>query len=322
MRIGSLACAVFLLGLPLTSHAANDDGMVLLRKVAHAAHDLNYTGTFVYQYDNRVETSKITHYVDRTGEYEKFETLNGPLREVVTTRKGVLCYSSVKRRVRVEPIHTRSFFPALLPERVGRLKALYTIQLGDEERVAGRNCQVIWLMPKDGFRYGHKLCADTQTGLLLSAAMFKKTPHEIDRFSFTQLNLKGPFDRAAVSPNPAWRRLVWHRDASVIVRGGDAGAGWEVKDPPPGFEKIMELRRTLPGKKMPVTHLVYSDGLVAVSVFIEPLSDLAHAMQGLTSEGVINIYARPVLNYQVTVLGEVPAATVTQMADSVAVSAH
>ena len=38
---------------------------------------------------------------------------------------------------------------------------------------------------------------------------------------------------------------------------------------PPGFAKIMEGFRSLRGKREPVAHLVFSDGLVAVSVLYE-----------------------------------------------------
>ena len=48
--------------------------------------------------------------------------------------------------------------------------------------------------------------------------------------------------------------------------------GWMVTRLPPGFVKIVEGFRRLRGKRDPVAQLVYSDGLVAVSVFIEPIA--------------------------------------------------
>ena len=53
---------------------------------------------------------------------------------------------------------------------------------------------------------------------------------------------------------------------------------------PPGFAKIMEGFRKLRGRRERVAHLVYSDGLVSVSVFIEPLASGA-APVGLPAEG-------------------------------------
>jgi sigma-E factor negative regulatory protein RseB len=61
---------------------------------------------------------------------------------------------------------------------------------------------------------------------------------------------------------------------------------------------------------------VYSDGLAAVSVFIEPLPKTRPAQQSLSHQGAVTIYVRPVADHMVTVLGETPAATVMQIANS------
>jgi sigma-E factor negative regulatory protein RseB len=64
--------------------------------------------------------------------------------------------------------------------------------------------------------------------------------------------------------------------------------------------------------------VVYSDGLAAVSIFIE-LSPAKGKRQrtGLSSLGAINIYTREVAGHVVTVVGEAPAASVRRVADSV-----
>jgi sigma-E factor negative regulatory protein RseB len=92
--------------------------------------------------------------------------------------------------------------------------------------------------------------------------------------------------------------------------------GWMVSRLPPGFLKIVDGFRRLHGKQE-VAHLVYSDGLVAVSVFIEPVGSAPHPV-GTSRQGGINIVIRQQDDNLVTVLGEVPAATVRQIAHSVA----
>ena len=67
-----------------------------------------------------------------------------------------------------------------------------------------------------------------------------------------------------------------------------------------------------------VAHLVYSDGLVAVSVFIEPIGAGASHPIGTSRQGGINVVIRQQDDNLVTVLGEVPVATVQQIAHSVA----
>ena len=67
----------------------------------------------------------------------------------------------------------------------------------------------------------------------------------------------------------------------------------------------------------PVEHLVYSDGLASLSVFIERLSTTGKPLDGLDSMGAVHAYGAMVDEFQITVVGEVPAATVTRVAGSV-----
>ena len=94
-----------------------------------------------------------------------------------------------------------------------------------------------------------------------------------------------------------------------------------MRNQPAGFKKIMEMRRTKQGGGVPVAHLVYSDGLAAVSVFIEPLPPSRPA-DGLSHQGAVTIYTKSLPDQLVTVLGETPAATVMQIGDSVGLKAR
>ena len=65
------------------SPAPSDDVLAWLQKIASAAHQLNYSGTFIYQYGNHVETSRIVHAVDGSGEHEKLEIMDGLLANLI-----------------------------------------------------------------------------------------------------------------------------------------------------------------------------------------------------------------------------------------------
>jgi sigma-E factor negative regulatory protein RseB len=66
-----------------------------------------------------------------------------------------------------------------------------------------------------------------------------------------------------------------------------------------------------------VQHLVYSDGLASVSVFIEPRNPQTEAIRGLAKVGAAFAYSRDLEGHQVTAVGEVPAATVQAIAAGV-----
>lgn len=317
-----LVCAfVFLAGVAgnVQAEMSQPDALALLKKIEAAARELNYSGIFVYQYGNQVETSKITHYSDATGEHEKLEALNGPARETIRNNDEVICYLPESNSVKVEKRNTRKFFPALLPKDISKLSANYTIKLGEVERIAGYDCQSLILEPKDNLRYAHKFWADNASGLLLKATLLNVNGEVIDQFAFTQITIGGQIDKTQFKAKPAWKTLTWKTDDSTIVDGSAHDTGWGINEPLPGFNKIVELKRQMPGKKLPVSHLVYSDGLSTVSVFIEPLAGMPHPMQGLASQGVLNVYARSLADFQITVIGEVPVATVKKIANSLSI---
>ncbi len=289
--------------------------MVWLEKIATAARQLNYAGTFVYQHGEQVETSRISHFVDRSGEYEKLLTLDGPKREVIRKNDEIYCFDHDSRVMRKERQTGRRNFPALIPEKLSQVMDFYELRIGGQERIAGYDTQSISLEPKDGLRYGHKLWADIATGLLLKAKRMNERKEVLEQFTFTQLDIGALVTREMTKPSadagPKWRR------DSVSAESSSTQAGWTVKSVPAGFRKIMEMRRTKEGSSGSVTHIVYSDGLASVSVFIEPLALKRRPVEGLMRHGALNILFRPLSDQMVTVVGEVPAATILQIGNSV-----
>ncbi len=277
---------------------------------------LNYTGTFVYQYGDQVETSRIWHFVDGSRELEKLEVLDGPVREVIRTDDEVLCYYPEIKTVKIDKRRTKPF-PALLPDQLTSLNEYYNVRIGDKERVAGREAQLLILDPKDGLRYGHKFWVDVDTGLLLKARMINERKETVEQFAFTQISLGDKVDREALRSSYDAHGPGWKLDSSGLAESASSDTGWIVGSFPAGFRKIMETKRKLPGRPTPVSHIVYSDGLAAISIFIEPLASNSRPVHGVSHQGAINIYSRPVSDHMVTVLGEAPSATVVQMGRSV-----
>jgi sigma-E factor negative regulatory protein RseB len=303
------AAAVLAFSAGLAS-AQSPEALAWLRKIHDATQKLSYTGTFVYQHGGRTETSRITR--DAQADIERLEVLDGVPREIVRTRETVRCYLPDSRVVKVDRRSADRSFPALLPERIGALARHYDIELGDLQRVAGFDCQTVVLTPKDSLRYGYRLYADAKSGMLLKAVTFDAKGETVEQFSFTQLAMGG-VTREQVKPR--------HRARQWRVEDTEAApahlAGWGLSAELPGFRKVMELKRRM-GESRPVGQVVYSDGLAAVSVFIEPMEGRAEPVQtGTASLGAIHIYTREVANHRVTVVGETPAASVQRIGNAV-----
>jgi sigma-E factor negative regulatory protein RseB len=141
----------------------------------------------------------------------------------------------------------------------------------------------------------------------------------IEQYAFTQLTLGGGVDRTWITPDksaPSVFRKNEITPAASLAAAAKA-AEWQIDALPNGFKKIMEVCRPMRDKTKPVTHLVFSDGLAGISVFIEDVAGREDLNPGLSSQGAIQVYSRISGDKLITVVGEVPARTVMQVAESV-----
>ena len=297
--------------------AQAQDAAQWLARAASAARSLNYVGTIVLQHGARVETSRLIHVSEGGQELEKLVSLDGPAREVIRSQGEVRCYYPDAKVIRVEPRTMRNVFPSLSTEQQQSLALYYTFRKAEVARVAGHDAQAYVFEPKDGLRFGHKFWSDIETGLLLKGRLLNERGDIVEQFAFMDIAIGAKIDRDLVKPT--WPSMP----ADWQMKRGSAGemavhdTGWTVTKLPPGFTKITEGYRSLRGKRDPVAHLVFSDGLVAVSVFIEPRSSVP-VQSGPLQQGALNVYSMKVDDQMVTALGEVPGATVRQIAASVA----
>jgi sigma-E factor negative regulatory protein RseB len=315
LRRVAWTAGVALVTLVCAPLAAAQEANALLSRAATAARMLNYTGTLVYQHAGRVETARLVHLNDAGSEFEKLVNLEGPAREVIRSNGEVRCYYPDAKLVRIEPRTFRNAFPSLSPQQQKALTEYYEVRKAETDRVAGLDVQAWIFEPKDGLRYGQKLWLEQSTGLLLKARIQNERNEPIEQFTFTDISIGGRIDRDMVRPTWPPAPSAWQVHEAGPGEADAADTGWVVRAAPPGFARVSEGYRTLRGKRSPVAHIVYSDGLVAVSVFIETGGGV-HPV-GLLQQGGVNVFIRDGDGYMVTVLGEAPAATIRQIANSV-----
>jgi sigma-E factor negative regulatory protein RseB len=313
----SIMVAAIGAAMAIAADARAEDATRWLERAAQAAKTLNYAGTIVYQHNGHVETSRLVHMLDGSQEQEKLVSLDGPPREVIRSSAEVRCYFPDDKVIRIEPKTFRNVFPSLSAEQLRNLSRYYEARNVPSERVAGHWTQVMAFEPKDGLRYGHKFWADANTGLLLKARLVDDHGEVVEQFAFTDVAINEKLDRDMVKPTWAAAPPDWQIKQGSFGEMLPKDTGWSASRLPGGFQKIMEGYRTLRGKRDPVAHIVYSDGLAAISVFVEPLPGPS-VQTGLAQQGGLNVYTTKQDDYLVTVLGEAPPAAVRQIAQSVA----
>lgn len=292
------------------------DPLSWLGRISSAGQRLNYVGTFVYQSGGHVETSRIAHRVDASGEYERLEVLDGSPREIIRRGSEVHCVLPDERTVIIDEAGGRRAFPARLPASLSGLAESYRIRKGEVSRVAGFETQALVLEPKDDLRYGHTLWAEMQSGLLLKWRMVDEKGGLVEQFSFSDVKIGGDVGEELLEsrfePGEGWR-VVNARGSSMPMEE----AGWVLAEPLPGYTLSSVMRRPLGRDRGPAVHMVFSDGLAAISVFIEPVGDGSAVGLGPVANGAIKIYKRAVNGHLVTTLGEAPEAAVRRIGDNI-----
>jgi sigma-E factor negative regulatory protein RseB len=182
-----------------------------------------------------------------------------------------------------------------------------------EERVAGRKAVLLAIRPHDEFRYGHRLWLDIETGFPLQTKLMSNDGATIEQVQFADISLDQEIHASALAPSTSIENFRWftqpQREINHVV-----DSPWNSDVLPAGFRVISTHGENLPGRDVPVIHILYSDGLANVSVFIEPANDKKFARRSRV--GASNSYSVENGGYQVTAVGEVPAATVEKIATS------
>jgi sigma-E factor negative regulatory protein RseB len=151
----------------------------------------------------------------------------------------------------------------------------------------------------------------------------------IEQIFFARLDMPETIPDSDLAPAVRTDGMRWVRQGPSHDSASPALSAYRASELPPGFHLTVTGAQTIGGATIPASHLVYSDGLATVSVFVEaprpsaPATDASRSaqpeppMQGLARVGSGFAFSTVVQGHQVTAVGEVPAQTVEFIAHSV-----
>jgi sigma-E factor negative regulatory protein RseB len=294
-----------------------DPAMDWVQKMSSAMRNLNYRGDFVYLHENQLESMRISHYKDANGEKERLISLNGEAREVIRDNQNLTCIWPSSRKVVVDYSRKNTFSPIFIPEDIARLEKFYDMKMLDNDRVAGMSTVVVHIDPRDKYRYGMKFWINDQNGLMMKSSLINEDGKVVEEVMFTSLKLFDGDEKLVIDTMPK----IDENFTLVRYHSGDssksfaADNAWQLANTPGGFWRESVLKRKIPGTDHLVQQMVYTDGLASLSIFIEKKTSLSSG--GMSSMGAVNAFIRILNDYSVTAIGEVPAITVKQLAESV-----
>lgn len=300
---------------------SEDDLWLQLQKSATAARELSYKGLFVCQTGAQTKSVQITHIFDGKNEFARNILLDGTPREMLNHGNNLIIYNAKHEKIIIEKRRGQNMFPAVLPLNLDDVKESYRLQSGAQELVAGRQAQILMLEPKDSLRFRFKFWVDAEYGLLLKSAILNQRGETMESIAFNQLVMLDKVDMDWFRPQIDKNKSYVMEETPKVVADNKVSDEWEVKALPSGYHKVDQMLRTVRGKAYPVTHVIFSDGLASVSLFIEPVMQADKIRQlskpMLSSHGSTSFYTNVNNGRLVTVVGEVPEATVVQIGNAV-----
>ena len=327
----ALACAASAFFLP-TAHAQSVRGngeaspesrevRSWLMRIHSAAGQRNFQGTFVVSGGGSVSSARIAHYCEGGSQFERIESMDGETRHVFRYNEVVHTLWPQARVALVEQRTLMSSFPGLLNGGDDGIAELYDVRPQGADRVAGHEAHVLLLQPRDALRYGYRLWADKVSGLLLRSDVLDDHGAVVETSAFSDVVI-GVRSLPETVLQPMKKLDGYRVIRPNLVPTKLEAEGWALRHNVPGFKQVSCVKRTMngppasePGGAGPqVLQTIFSDGLTYVSVFIEPFNPERHVRPLVSAVGATQTTMSRLGDAWVTVVGDVPAATLRAFA--------
>jgi sigma-E factor negative regulatory protein RseB len=285
-----------------------------LDRMSRAVAELNYRGTFVHVLGGQLETLQIVHRNADGQSGERIVSVDGVGREIVRQGDQVQGIFPDQRVVLFETRSDESSLVSALPASTTDLEPHYDIQLKGSARVADRAVQMLEIKPRDEFRYGYLLWLDQETAMPLQSQLVDEQGAVVEKILFTAIEVPADIPATALEPTIDTSGFTTLRAPEAAPLAAEIP--WRAAALPGGFKLSVATQSQIAGSDKPVEHLVYSDGLATVSVFIEDPSTQAEVGEGFSNVGSTNAFSLTLRGRKVTAVGEVPRQTVRSIAQS------
>lgn len=320
MRSGFLLLLAALC-LPLTAFAGpNPEAWFTLMQ--QALKSRSYQGNIVYMRHGEPAAYRLVACSDG---YARLSSLTGPPREVVRgPHVAVRIRAGTAFMVVREPRHGGAPlpFPPATQAPVNQLARWYRFELGGWSRVAGENARLVELVPRDHWRYGYRVWISRSSDLPLRSQLVGPQGGVMEQAFFTHVKLLDESTARGLIGSKAMS-LVKQAASSPKAKaanacpGAAASGAVSIHELPPGYHLLRQQCQAAPGARIAVTHVILSDGLSSVSVFVAPHHTGGATLTGQTSMGSVHAMGRIANGYAVTVMGTVPMSTISRISRGV-----
>jgi sigma-E factor negative regulatory protein RseB len=257
-----------------------NDARQWLERIDSAVLNHNYKGIVVLVQGSAVESFAVDHRMTNGVETLRMRTLSGVPKELV--KKGEQFQIDAQTGAGSQNMFSIKGQAAFSQFASAADNKSYSTKMGGKGRVAERPAQIIDIKAEDKLRYSHRLWLDEETGLPLRVVTLDDRGRIIEQMVFTQIAVTNTGSKSKQKRAPALKAL----------------------DNP--YEDVKGFRLIGVQSQGMSRHLLYSDGLTSVSLYIEPSTSMEKAQM---KKDAVNGLMLGNGKTRHVVLGKVPFAT-------------
>jgi sigma-E factor negative regulatory protein RseB len=286
-----------------------------LMRMHQASRVRSYIGTFVVSSNaGSLASARIWHACEGDKQVERVESLTGAPRSTFRRNEEVVTFLPERHVVRTERQEPLATFPNLLQATDSSIPEFYGARQVGSDRVAGFDADVVQLEPKDNLRFGYRIWSEKRSGLVIKLQTLDGEGHVLEQTAFSELALDAPVSMEKLNRMMA-APAGWRVEKLDAPKTSAAAEGWQLKAPVAGFKPVSCHRR--PGAAPDgMVQWIFSDGLAAVSLFLEPYDRVRHVQEGIFAAGATQTLTQRIQEWWLTAVGEVPPQTLRSFAQN------
>lgn len=313
-----MVCASFSVAAQPQEHVEVSETQYWISRMALAAEQTDFDGTYVAVQSGEFFTLHTQHVNVAGQQYELVDKLDGGERQIFRINDIFYAIFPQFQKIVMEHGSIAKMFPRMFNTSHGQPQDYYQIEAAGEERLIGRMATKLYIRPLDDLRFGYTVWVDNLSGLLLRLQVEDSGQQVLEQIAFTEIEFGA--SEAEKNELPTYIERLIAQDYQIqelqFMHIKPELQGWSLSSDIPGFEAVSSVERFLAVSNRQLVQWVFSDGLVSVSIFIEPASQYTNGEPRSYSRGATNSMSYQHDQWWVTLVGEVPQSTLQRFAQS------
>ncbi len=316
--ICSLSVFTSFSALSATVNSDSNIAKLSLERLSNSLRQLNFSTSFVVVKNNQAEPYHWLHGITKANasgnqvELEILALLNGPRRDILRIDNTVSYIEPEYAPYSITSAHISGPIPAVFSQDISVLENNYHFVSVGRSRVLGRIAQLIRIVPKGTHRFGYWVWLDQQSGLLLKLAIITRKGQLLEQIQFTHLEITD-----VLSENLKQLQTTdLPKTIDISAKQQGLKLAWQVNWLPNGFKQIKSDRHRINTSKKAVEFMLFNDGLVDISVYVNPSKDKQRAIE-FANDGATLVLNQVTNNVEVSVVGKIPLASAKKIVKSI-----